>query len=118
MQADKAASSSMISQWVANLELIGIRVILKPCRWQSAASPNPARTVGCNHANLRDAEARVRQEYVSHKGFSVAHDSSNLSDRKVWIEPEVRELNVRETFAFPGTGADVGGNPFPDCQLS
>ncbi|MBK9239966.1 MAG: hypothetical protein IPL75_06815 [Acidobacteria bacterium] len=37
---------------------------------------------------------------------------------KLWVEPEIRELNVRETMAFPGEGADVGGNPFPDCQLS
>lgn len=36
----------------------------------------------------------------------------------VWIEPEIRDLDVQETNARPGTGADVGGNPFPDCQSS
>ena len=40
------------------------------------------------------------------------------STGKLWVEPEIRELNVRETMAFPGVGADVGGNPFPDCQRS
>lgn len=37
---------------------------------------------------------------------------------QIWVEPEIRELSVRETFAQPGAGADVGGNPFPDCQAS
>lgn len=40
------------------------------------------------------------------------------TERKTWIEPQVRELDVRETFADPGLGTDVRGNPFPDCQLS
>lgn len=44
--------------------------------------------------------------------------SENNRDLKAWVEPEIRELDIRETFAFPGTGADVGGNPFPDCQRS
>ena len=39
-------------------------------------------------------------------------------DRKSWIEPEVRELDVRDTFALPNRGADVGGNPTIDCQRS
>ena len=38
--------------------------------------------------------------------------------RKDWVEPEIHELDVRDTFAFPGVGADVGGNAFPDCQRS
>lgn len=38
--------------------------------------------------------------------------------RKAWIEPEVRDLDVRETYADPGVGLDVGGNPAPDCQAS
>ena len=38
--------------------------------------------------------------------------------RQLWVEPEIREMNVSETFAQPGGGADVGGNPFPDCQAS
>lgn len=36
----------------------------------------------------------------------------------VWVEPEIRDLDVRETNAAPGRGADAGGNPFPDCQRS
>jgi hypothetical protein len=38
--------------------------------------------------------------------------------REAWVEPEIRDLDVQETNAFPGRGADVGGNPFPDCQRS
>lgn len=37
---------------------------------------------------------------------------------QIWVDPEIRELSVRETFALPGRGADVGGNAFPDCQRS
>ncbi|HQV02262.1 MULTISPECIES: hypothetical protein [unclassified Novosphingobium] len=37
---------------------------------------------------------------------------------KTWIEPEVTELEIEETHAFPNLGADVGGNPAPDCQRS
>lgn len=35
-----------------------------------------------------------------------------------WIEPEVRDLDVQETNAFPRRGSDVRGNPYPDCQRS
>ena len=35
-----------------------------------------------------------------------------------WMEPEILELDVRETFQFPNLGADIGGNPYPDCQRS
>jgi hypothetical protein len=35
-----------------------------------------------------------------------------------WIEPEILELTVEDTHAQPNSGADVGGNPFPDCQRS
>jgi hypothetical protein len=38
--------------------------------------------------------------------------------KKPWIAPEIRELDVLETFASPNRGADVGGNPAPDCQRS
>lgn len=38
--------------------------------------------------------------------------------QKAWIEPEIRELNVLETFQLPNLGADIGGNPTPDCQRS
>lgn len=44
--------------------------------------------------------------------------SHNDSGRKDWVEPEIRELDIRETFQFPGRGADVGGNPTIDCQRS
>jgi hypothetical protein len=40
------------------------------------------------------------------------------TSKMVWIEPEIRDLDVQETNAQPGAGADVGGNPFPDCQQS
>lgn len=40
------------------------------------------------------------------------------STKLAWIEPEIVELDVLETHAQPGGGADVGGNPFPDCQAS
>lgn len=39
-------------------------------------------------------------------------------ERKAWVEPEIRELDMRDTFAFTGLGGDAGGNPFPDCQRS
>lgn len=35
-----------------------------------------------------------------------------------WVDPEISVLNVRETAASPGIGADIGGNAAPDCQLS
>ncbi len=38
--------------------------------------------------------------------------------RKPWMEPEIRELDVRETSLSPGVGNDAGGNPSPDCQRS
>jgi hypothetical protein len=38
--------------------------------------------------------------------------------KKGWVEPEINELDVMETFAFTNLGADVGGNPDPDCQRS
>lgn len=43
---------------------------------------------------------------------------SQVNIRKLWVEPAIRELDVTETHQFPGTGADVGGNPYPDCQRS
>ena len=51
-------------------------------------------------------------------GDLTMSNQMNASEPKMWVDPEIRELNVRETFAFPGAGADVGGNPTPDCQLS
>lgn len=40
------------------------------------------------------------------------------TDRKPWVEPTVRELDIQETHAAPGRGADIGGNAFIDCQRS
>lgn len=45
-------------------------------------------------------------------------DHVQTTEQQMWVEPQVRALDVRETFALPGTGADVGGNTFPDCQRS
>ena len=44
--------------------------------------------------------------------------NDNANTKSTWVDPEIRELDVRETFAFPRLGADVGGTPFPDCQRS
>lgn len=44
--------------------------------------------------------------------------NKDLAERQPWIEPEIRELDVRETSAAPNLGTDVGGNPSPDCQHS
>lgn len=38
--------------------------------------------------------------------------------RESWVEPEVRTLDVRETYADIGRGADIGGNPAVDSQRS
>lgn len=43
---------------------------------------------------------------------------SESAKREPWVEPEIRDLDVQETNAFPIQGADVGGNPYPDCQRS
>ena len=44
--------------------------------------------------------------------------SEDKRELKAWEEPSIRELDIRETFAFPGRGADIGGNPYIDCQRS
>jgi hypothetical protein len=44
--------------------------------------------------------------------------TTSSTPQKDWVEPEIRELDVLETFAAPGGGADVGGNAYPDCQRS
>ena len=38
-------------------------------------------------------------------------------NRLEWIEPDVRELSVRETQAMPTPGGD-GARTFPDCSTS
>jgi len=45
-------------------------------------------------------------------------ETQQPTERQLWIEPEILVLDVRETSAFPGPGADAGGNAFPDCQFS
>jgi hypothetical protein len=44
--------------------------------------------------------------------------AKTAAEQLAWIEPEIRELDVLETFAFSKLGADAGGNPSPDCQRS
>lgn len=46
------------------------------------------------------------------------HQNNSQDMRKPWVAPQIEELNVRDTAALPGRGADVGGNPSPDCQRS
>jgi len=48
----------------------------------------------------------------------VNSSNENKASRSAWIVPEIRELDVRETQAFPNRGADAGGNPSIDCQRS
>jgi hypothetical protein len=46
---------------------------------------------------------------------------AQATERKLWVEPTIRELDIEETHALPGTGADVGGNAFvsvPDLKMS
>jgi hypothetical protein len=50
--------------------------------------------------------------------FTGTLNMAENTSKMVWIEPEIRDLDVQETNAQPGAGADVGGNPFPDCQAS
>ena len=45
-------------------------------------------------------------------------DVAENTKKAAWVDPEIRDLDVQETNAFPRLGADVGGNPFPDCQRS
>jgi hypothetical protein len=50
------------------------------------------------------------------QGDKIVADFNN--PKKKWVEPEICELDVLETFALGGLGADVGGNPYPDSQRS
>ena len=50
--------------------------------------------------------------------FFEEFDMTSDNQKMDWVEPEIRDLDVQETNAFPRIGADVGGNPFPDCQRS
>ena len=43
---------------------------------------------------------------------------TDSAKRVAWIEPEIRDLDVQETNAFPFRGADAPGNPDVDCQRS
>jgi hypothetical protein len=42
----------------------------------------------------------------------------NMTNKTTWIEPEVIELDVRETRNDPGVGFDVPINSYPDCTSS
>ena len=46
------------------------------------------------------------------------NQTSATDQRLNWIEPEVRQLDVRETAAKPSAGSDGGGGSFPDCTHS
>ena len=48
----------------------------------------------------------------------MTNSESPRTARLAWEQPEIRELDVRETSAVTGRGGDVGGNPFVDCQRS
>lgn len=43
-------------------------------------------------------------------------DQTNTSELQIWVEPKVRELNVRETFGVPNRGTDF--SVWPDCTRS
>ena len=42
--------------------------------------------------------------------------------RLAWVEPEIKQLDVRETSSNPGRGQDLefsqGHNAYPDCTRS
>jgi hypothetical protein len=48
----------------------------------------------------------------------MSDDQQPTTGQRTWVEPTIEVLDVRETAAFIGRGADVGGNPSPDCQRS
>lgn len=48
----------------------------------------------------------------------MTEKTSSSGSMRAWVEPEIRELNVLETFQLPHVGADIAGNPSPDCQRS
>lgn len=48
----------------------------------------------------------------------MTEKTSSNGSMRTWVEPEIRELNVLETFQLPHVGADIAGNPSPDCQKS
>jgi len=39
---------------------------------------------------------------------------AQATERKLWVEPTIRELDIEETHQLPGTGADFGRNAFVD----
>jgi hypothetical protein len=55
---------------------------------------------------------------ISNMKLQMGMNMTDSVKRETWIDPEVRDLDVQETNAQPGPGADVGGNAFPDCQAS
>jgi hypothetical protein len=47
----------------------------------------------------------------------MTSEKQGETERKAWIEPEVRTLEVRDTAIFLGRGPD-GGVRNPDCTRS
>ena len=41
----------------------------------------------------------------------------NKEERLVWVEPEIRQLDIRETATGPKAGGD-GQRNYPDCTRS
>lgn len=48
----------------------------------------------------------------------MSADHNSTAPLKAWVAPDIRELDVGDSAAFPTFGADVGGNPRVDCQKS
>lgn len=60
-----------------------------------------------------------RLDICARKWGILKMDATSPKQAKLaWIEPEIVELDVVETQALPNRGADVGGNPYVDCQRS
>ncbi len=69
-------------------------------------------------AVIRSAKYPLRRSTVTPESPERPQKPVETPARKPWVEPEVRALDIRETAAFSGRGADIGGNPAPDCQRS
>ena len=46
----------------------------------------------------------------------MSEQTKDSVELKPWIEPEIRTLEIAETHAFFGVGAD--GSSYPDCTRS
>lgn len=65
---------------------------------------------------LRANNAVLKGQFIDRGVWGMSNCTPD--QRQAWVEPEIRELDVRETSAASGPGNDVGGNPSPDCQRS